>query len=63
LALTRNRDELDCLLKQEFAEDARWAIDRPSLRALKQMGLTIEQIARYFSIDPAEVQRLLDNSK
>jgi hypothetical protein len=61
--MLRNRDELDCLLKREFAEGARWPIDRPSLTALTHMGLTIEQIARYFSVEPAEVQALLNNSK
>jgi hypothetical protein len=54
-----NRDELDCLLKQSFAEGVSWPIDRASLRALFHMGLTVEQVARYFSIDPVEVQALL----
>jgi hypothetical protein len=46
--MLHNRDELDCLLKREFVEGARWPIDRPSLMALMQMGLTVEQISRYF---------------
>ncbi len=49
--MRRNRDELDRLLKQA------------SVRALSQMGLTVAQIAQYFSIDPVEVQALLSNSK
>ena len=37
-----------------------WPIDRTlSLQALFHMGLTVEQVARYFSIDPVEVQALL----
>lgn len=44
----RNRRELDSLLK------------RASVRTLSQMGLTVAQIARYFSIDPVEVQALLN---
>jgi len=36
-----------------------WPIDRASLRALFDLGLTVVQIARYFSIDPAEVQARL----
>jgi hypothetical protein len=55
-----NRDQLDCLLKQSFAQGVSWPIDRASLRALFHMGLTIVQVARYFSIDPVEVQALLN---
>jgi hypothetical protein len=51
---------LDCLLKQSFAEGVSWPIDRASLRALFDLGLTVAQIARYFSIDPVEVQALLN---
>jgi hypothetical protein len=58
--MPHNRDELDSLLKQSFAEGVSWPIDRPSLRALSHMGLTVEQVARYFSIDPVEVQALLN---
>jgi len=35
-----------------------WPIDRASLRALFDLGLTVVQVARYFSIDPVEVQAL-----
>jgi hypothetical protein len=55
-----DRDELDCLLKQSFAEGVSWPIDRASLRALFDMGLTIERAARYLSIDPVEVHALLN---
>jgi hypothetical protein len=55
-----NRDELDSLLKQWFAEGVSWPIDRASLRVLLRMGLTVAQIAGYFSIDPAEVRALLN---
>ena len=56
----RNRNELDCLLKQSFAEGVSWPIVRASLRALFDLGLTVAQIARYFSIDPVKVQALLN---
>ncbi len=55
-----NRNQLDCLLKQSFAEGVSWPIDRASLRALFDLGLTVVQVARYFSIDPVEVQTLLN---
>jgi hypothetical protein len=59
--MLRNPDELDCLLKRSFS--VRWPIDRPSLIALSGMGLTVEQIADYFSVDSAEVQALLDRQE
>jgi hypothetical protein len=57
----RNPDELDSMLRHSFAEGANWPIDRPSLRALSRMGLSVAQIARHFSIDPADVLALLDH--
>ena len=51
---------VDCLLQQPFAEGVSWPIDRASLRALFDLGLSVVQIARYFSIDPIEVQELLN---
>ncbi len=58
-AEVRKRDELDWLLKQPFAEGVRGPIDRAFLWALFDLGLTVAQIARYFSTDPVEVQALL----
>jgi hypothetical protein len=55
-----NTGTVDCLLKQSFAEGVSWPIDRASLRALFDLGLSAVQIARYFSIDPIEVQELLN---
>ncbi len=57
--MLHNRDELDGLLKQAFAEGVRWPIERPSLNALSDLGLSVEQIARYFSVDPVEVRAFL----
>ncbi len=59
--MRRNRDELESLLKQAFADGVRWPIDRPSLRALSHMGPTVAQIAGYFSVDPVKVQALLND--
>ena len=61
--MSHNRDELDGLLKQAFAEGVRWPIERSSLKTLSDMGLTVPQIARYFSVDPVEVQALLKPSR
>ncbi len=57
--MLHNRDELDNLLKQAFAEGVSWPVERSSVKALSDMGLTVAQIARYFSTDPVEVQALL----
>jgi hypothetical protein len=50
LVMLHNRDELDGVLKQAFAE---------GVNALSELGLSVEQIARYFSVDPAEVRAFL----
>jgi hypothetical protein len=55
LVMLRDRDELDNPLKQAFEEGVSWPIERSSLKALVDMGLAVEQIARYFSLDPVEV--------
>jgi hypothetical protein len=55
-----NTRTVDYLLQQSFAAGVSWPIDRASLRALFDLGLSVVQIARYFSIDPNEVQELLN---
>lgn len=44
---------------ESFAEGVRWPVDRASIRALFDLGLTVAQIAQYFSIDPVQVPALL----
>jgi hypothetical protein len=46
--------------EQSFAVGVSWPIERASLQALFDLGLTVLQIAKYFSTDPAEVQTLLN---
>ena len=46
-------------LAKSFVEDMTWPIDRGSLAALAEMGLTPEDIARYFAIEPREVRAYL----
>jgi hypothetical protein len=57
--MLHTRDELDSLLKQAFDEGVSWPIERSSLNALADMGLTIDQIAWYFSVDLVEVRAIL----
>ncbi|MFY9971537.1 MAG: hypothetical protein WAK41_19245 [Roseiarcus sp.] len=57
--MLHNRDELDSLLKQAFDEGVSWPVERSSLMALSDLGLTAEQIARYFSVDPVVVREFL----
>jgi hypothetical protein len=63
LVMPRDGDKLDSLLKQAFDEGVSWPIERSSLNALTDMGLTIDQIALYFSVDPVEVQAILKSRR
>jgi len=54
-----NREGLNNPRKQPFVEGVSWPVKRASLYALLDMGLTVEQIARYFSVDPVEVRAFL----
>jgi len=49
-------------LAESFIDGVSWPIDRASLEALSDIGLSPQQIARYFSVPPAEVRRLLDTA-
>jgi len=51
-----------CSSKRLLAGGVGWPTDRASLRALFDLGLTVAQVARYFSIDPSEVQAELDRT-
>jgi hypothetical protein len=55
-----SRRELERTLSKSFVEGVSWPLDQASLAALTDMGLSAEQIAHYFSVDPAEVRDLLD---
>jgi hypothetical protein len=61
--MLRDRDEVDCLLKQAFEEGVSWPIERSSLNVLADMGLTIEQIAQYFSVDPVAIRAVLKSGR
>ena len=55
-----NTRTVDCLLQQSLSASVSWPTDRASVRALFDLGLTFNQISRYFSIDPIQVQELLN---
>jgi hypothetical protein len=55
-----NRDESDSSLKQTLEEGVNWPIERSSLNALSDMGLSVEQIAQYFSVDPVVLRAFLN---
>ena len=42
-------------LTTSFVEGGRWPVHQASLAALLDLGLSIEQIALYFSVDRSEV--------
>ena len=47
-------------LRKSFIGGVSWPIDRASLAALSDLGLSPQQIARYFSVTPEEVSFLMD---
>jgi hypothetical protein len=51
---------LETELSRSFIEGVNWPVDRASLAALSDLGLSPQQIARYFSVMPEEVSRLMD---
>jgi hypothetical protein len=52
--------ELDSTLMKSFVEGVSWPIDRGSLVALSELGLTDDQIANYFSVEPHEVRAMFE---
>jgi len=47
--------DLGASLSRNFIDGIHWPVDRASLTALVDLGLSDSQIAAYFSVDPAEV--------
>jgi DNA-directed RNA polymerase specialized sigma24 family protein len=44
---------------KSFIKGVSWPVDRAAVVALSDLGLSPRQIAQYFSVTPAEVNRLL----
>jgi hypothetical protein len=63
VVVLRNREQLDSLRKRSFVEGVSWPVGRASLDALSDMGLTVNQIAQYFSVDPNEVRAFLESGQ
>jgi hypothetical protein len=59
--MLRNRNCRGSLPKRSFVERVSWPVERSSVNALCDLGLTVEQIARYFSVDPIEVRTFLES--
>jgi hypothetical protein len=55
-----SRRELDGTLMKSFVEGVSWPLDRGSLVALSDLGLTDDQIANYFSVEPHEVRAMFE---
>ena len=58
--MLRNRNELDGLPKQAFAQGFAGQSSGPRLTRSPNLGLSVEQIARYFSVDLVEVRASLN---
>lgn len=52
---------LDAALAQSFIDGANWPLDRPTLTAFVDMGLSDDRIAAYFAIEPTEVRALREH--
>jgi hypothetical protein len=59
-ASSTSRRELDGTLMKSFVEGVTWPLDRGSLVALSDLGLTDDQIANYFSVEPHEVRAMFE---
>lgn len=46
-----------------FVEGVSWPVGPASLAALCDIGMSVEQIARYFSVRPAAVSALLNGRR
>jgi hypothetical protein len=55
-----SRADLDSSLRESFRHGADWPIDRASLTALIDMGLSNAEIASYFAVAPDDVHMLRD---
>jgi hypothetical protein len=55
-----SRRELDGTLMKSFVEGVSWPLDHGSLVALSDLGLTDDQIANYFSVEPHEVRAMFE---
>ncbi len=54
----RPHGKLESSLKNTFVADSQWPVDRASLAALVDMGLTDGQIGDYFAVAPDDVRTL-----
>jgi hypothetical protein len=57
----RPQGALENPLRRSFTAGTRWPIDRASLAALLDMGMSNAQIAWYFAVAPDEVRRLRED--
>jgi hypothetical protein len=55
-----SRDELESMLLESFVEGVEWPLDRASLAALSDMGMSVAQIARHFRVAPSDVRALMN---
>jgi hypothetical protein len=53
-----SRDALERSLRQSFSAGAVWPINRPAMAALLDMGLSVDEIARYFAVVRSDVSAL-----
>ena len=59
--LPKSAAMLEGALAKSFVQGATWPVDRASLAALIDMGLSNSQIAAYFSVAPDDVYMLREH--
>ena len=62
MTFSMSHRHLESELTKSFIEGVSWPVDRASLVALSDLGLNPLQIARYFSVAPSEVIRLMKSA-
>jgi hypothetical protein len=55
------RHTLDASLRSSFCDGVVWPVDRASLAALIDLGLSNGQIGKYFAVKQDEVRRLRED--
>jgi hypothetical protein len=54
--------DLEAALMRSFTDGVEWPPDAASLTALLDIGLTAEEVARHFRVEPDEVRRAFEQA-
>jgi hypothetical protein len=54
------RGNLEAALMKSFTDGVEWPPDAASLTALLDIGLSVDDVARYFRVEPNDVRRAVE---